>query len=144
MNYKGIPKGLPEFLENAKVFEVWFFDPLLAVLHRENFRFKSEYIDFKANQVNKNVDREVKENLIKTFLKDVEIGGMVSRCWIPHHGIRAIYNDQLLEIAVCFECGWFRGQMLDKKFGETFPNENESESKLIFDKVIENGGLYES
>jgi hypothetical protein len=79
--------------------------------------------------------------LISALLKDIKKGGEVSRCWIPHHGIRGNYREQLIEIAFCFMCGSYRGQLVEEKFYGTFPSEEESESKLIFDKILAN---YES
>lgn len=130
---EGIPNNISEILQNAEDFAVWFDNPQLDT---GNFSFESEYIDFRANQINKNVDEETKTVLISTLLNDIERGGERARCWIPHHGIRGIYNKQLVEIAVCFMCGWFRGQILDERFEGTFPNETESESKIFFDKVF--------
>jgi hypothetical protein len=130
---EGIPSNLPEMLENAESFEVYFQD---TKRHKEKFDFSSEYLKFQANQVNKNPSGESRKGLISVFLKDVEKGGEPSRCWIPHHGIRAIYKNQLIEIAICFMCSWFRGEMLGERFYGTLPNEEESESKIFFDKII--------
>jgi hypothetical protein len=130
---EGIPSNLVEFLKSAENFEVWFLD---SKLNRNIFNFKSEYIDFQPNQVNKNVSDELKEDLINAFLKDVERGGEAQRCWIPQHGIRAIYKNQLVEIGICYLCGWYRGQIFEEKFYGTFPNEEENQSKIIFDKIV--------
>ena len=130
---EGIPSSLLEMLQNAESFEVWFLNP---ELHKDRFDFKSEYLEFQANEVNKNLSNESKKDLISAFLKDVEKGGEESRCWIPHHGIRAFSNNQLIEIGICYFYGWYRGQMLDEKFYGTFPSEQESESKIIFDSII--------
>jgi len=124
---------LSEILENAESFEVYFQD---TKRHKNIFDFNSKYIDFQANQVAKNISDELRKDLISGFLKDVEKGGKGSRCWIPHHGIRAFYKNQLIEIAVCFMCSWFRGEMLEERFYGTFPEEEKSESKLLFDKII--------
>lgn len=120
-------------LQNAESFEIWFLNPELK---NERVGFVSEYLDSQANQVNKKLDEGLKKKFISVFLKDVENGGEISRCWIPHHGIKAIYNNQTIEIAICFMCGQCRGQILDEKFFATFPNENDSESKVVFDEII--------
>ena len=131
---KGIPSNLKEILQDAESFEVYFQD---VKFREERVYFKSEYLDFFADKVIKNVEYELKECLLSTLLKDIKKGGEASRCWIPHHGIRAVCNNQIIEIAICFECGWYRGQILDEKFYGTFPSVGESESKIIFDKIIE-------
>ena len=128
-----IPSNLLEILQNAESFEVWFLNP---ELHKANFDFNSKYLEFQANEINKNLSNKSRTDLISGFLKDVEKGGLASRCWIPHHGIRAVYNNQIMEIAICFMCGWFRGEMLGERFYGTFPDEVESESKLFFDKIV--------
>jgi hypothetical protein len=129
---EGVPNNLFELLKNAEDFEVWFLD---SNLNKDIFNFKSEFVDFQPNQANKNVSHELKEDLIDAFLKDVEKGGEAHRCWIPQHGIRTIYKNQLVEIAICFLCGWYRGQVFEEEFYGTFPNEEESQSKIIFDKI---------
>ena len=137
---KNIPDNLSDLLQKSSDFEVWFFD---SNLRNKTFYFESEYLDFSANQVNKNVDNNSKTNLISSFLSDAEKGGEGSRCWIPHHGIRANYDDQLLEIAVCFLCGWYRGEILEETFYGTFPDEKVSESKKFFDEIIVKSKNYE-
>lgn len=129
---EGVPSHLIEFLKESENFEVWFYDEDLG----SNYNFESEYIDFQANKKVFNLTERLKSQLLTTLFQDFEKGGEASRCWIPHHGIRAIYNEQLIEIAVCFMCGWFRGQISEERFYGTFPNEEESQSKAIFDEVF--------
>lgn len=130
---EGIPKNLLKMLQNAEIFEVYFQD---TEQHQKQCNFDSDYLEFEANQINKNLSKEFKEDLLSAFFKDVEKGGEASRCWVPHHGIRAVYDNQLIEIAICFWCGWFRGETLGEKFYGTFPGEEESESKIFFDKIF--------
>ena len=122
---------LIEILQNAARFEVYFQSAKFA---DERFDFGSEYLQFWANQINKNLDTELKGNLISAFLRDAEKGGEIMRCWIPHHGIKAFHENQLVEIAICFRCNQYRAQMSDEKFHGALPYEEESESKIILDK----------
>ena len=130
---EAITVNLLQILQNAENFEVWFLD---SKLNKGSFTFESEYIDFQPNQTNKKVSNKLKKDLITAFLRDVEKGGEADRCWIPQHGIRAIYENQLVEIAICFICGWYRGQIFNEKLFGTFPNEEKSQSKIIFDKIM--------
>lgn len=130
LNYKN---NLAELLFNSEIFEVYFLGNKLT---QEKYIFQSDYIDFRANTVEKIVSKEIKEELIFSFLEDVEKGGEISRCWIPHHGIKAICKGQQIEIAICYMCGQFRGQINETKLHGTFPNEEESKSFAIFSQII--------
>ncbi len=130
---EAFPINLSEILQSVETFEVWF---LAENSNEKRFFFESEYADFEANQRNSNISAENRNQLIAAFLSDVEKGGDLARCWIPHHGIKAIYNNQLIEIAICYMCSQCRGQINEKVVFTTFPNETESESKIFFDKVF--------
>lgn len=130
---EGVPNNLFEVLKNAETFELYFQD---AEIYKENFDFESKYLEFRANRANKNPGDETKNNLISALQNDIEKGGARARCWIPHHGIRAVYNNQLVQIAICFWCSWFRGEMLGEGFYGNLPDEEESESKIIFDELF--------
>ncbi|HMS39529.1 MAG TPA: hypothetical protein PKE69_04830 [Pyrinomonadaceae bacterium] len=140
MSYlKAIPDNFAELLENAESFEVWVFNPNLR---NKRFGFKSEYIEFQANQINKNIDDAIKKNLVSAILRDIKKGGQIARCWIPHHGIRAIYDNQIIELAFCYMCHSFRGQIADKKIYGSIPQEKNCKSKNIFEEIIANGLNY--
>lgn len=130
---KGIPDNLAEMLKNAETFEAYFSS---EKRRDERYEFQSKYVEFNANQADKNISSETKEQLISAFLIDVKKGGEPSRCYIPHHGIRAVYKNQLIEIAICYMCGWFRGQIDVNTFYGYFPDEDESKTKFIFDKIF--------
>lgn len=129
---KNFLNTLTEKLTNADFLEVWF----LNTKSRENRTdFESEYLDFEANEITKNIDINIKKKLILEFTNDVEKGGELSRCWIPHHGIKAIIGDEIIKIAICYMCGSFRGLIDEDDFFGTFPNEEESSSIKIFNKI---------
>lgn len=130
---EAFPNDLSEMLQSAEIFEVWFLE---EESDEERFYFESEYTEFEANQKKSNISEENRNQLIAALLKDVKKGGELARCWIPHHGIKAIYNNQLIEIAVCFMCSQCRAQIIDETVFTTFPLETESESKAIFDRIL--------
>lgn len=130
---EAFPNNFSDILQNAETFEVWF---LGNESNEKRFSFESEYAEFEANQRNSNISAEKRKQLIAAFLSDVEKGGDLARCWIPHHGIKVVYNNQLIEIAICYMCGQCRGQINDEIVFTTFPDEKESESKAIFDQIL--------
>lgn len=130
---EAFPINLSEILQNSETFELWFF---AENSNEKRFFFESEYADFEANQRNSNISSENRNQLIAAFLSDVKKGGDIARCWIPHHGIKAIYNNQLIEIAICYMCGQCRGQISEKVVFASFPDETKSETKTIFDKFF--------
>lgn len=129
---EGVPNGLIDFLSNSEFFEVWVCDENSEC----QYSFNSEYLDFQANNIKKDLSEKSKDILISALFYDFEKGGDASRCWTPHHGIKAIFDGKPIEIAVCYMCGWFRGQILDERFYGTFPSEEQSQSKAIFDEIF--------
>ncbi|MEP6904286.1 MAG: hypothetical protein ABJA66_21390 [Actinomycetota bacterium] len=128
--------------------EVWFYDEKvqevsmlqeldISILQKLNVKFDSDYLEFSANKVAKDLNITLRKNLIEAFFRDVERGGDMARCFIPHHGIKAVFENITVEIAICYRCSLYRGQISDQKFGGAFPEDKLSESKKIFDEIIE-------
>lgn len=130
---QAFPNNLSEILQNAETFEAWFLE---EESDEERFYFQSEYAEFEANQKKTNISEENRNQLIAALINDIEKGGDLARCWIPHHGIKAVYNNQLIEIAVCYMCSQCRAQINDETVFTTFPSETESESKAVFDRIL--------
>ncbi len=133
-----------EILENAEIFEVCFYDEKffkISVFQKPKIKFDNDYLEFSANKIAKNFSQILRKKLIETFFPDVEKGGKIARCFVPHHGIKAIYENTTVEIAICYKCSLYRGQVPDKIFGGSFPGAKSSKSKKIFDEIIEKYGV---
>jgi hypothetical protein len=141
-----------EVLGKADNFEVWFYDRKVqeismlkelsaSVLQKLNVKFDSDYLEFSANKVAKNINKTLQKELVEAFFRDVEKGGEIARCFIPHHGIKADFENNSVEIAICYRCSLYRGEISGKKFSGAFPEEELSETKKIFDEVIEKYGV---
>lgn len=55
---------------------------------------------------NKKVSAEAdKQKLTETLLPSIG-EGMMARCFFPRHGLRATFNNNTVELLICFECGF--------------------------------------
>lgn len=129
-----------EILENADEFEVWFDDvnlPAKRVKLRLGVKLGSESIIFPANRSARNFNKALQQKLVETFFSDVETGGDIKRCFIPHHVIKANSQNRIVEIVICFMCSLFLAETDGEEFSGSLPDKELSESKKIFDEIFE-------
>ncbi|MGC4046024.1 MAG: hypothetical protein QM758_19710 [Armatimonas sp.] len=63
-----------------------------------------------------------KEDAIATSLKEaiyasIEKSGKPARCFIPHHGIRAVVGDKTVDLVICFTCHYMDIYVNGEKLG---------------------------
>lgn len=64
-----------------------------------------------------------KDEAIAASLKDalyasMEKGSKPSRCFIPHHGVRAVVGDKTLDLVICFTCHYMDIYLNGEKLGQ--------------------------
>ena len=52
------------------------------------------------------VKKEDATKLATALAKGVTEGDKGARCFIPRHGVRAVYDGKTYDLVICFECGW--------------------------------------
>ncbi len=52
------------------------------------------------------VKKEDATKLAAAVAKGVTEGDRGARCFIPRHGVRAVYDGKTYDLVICFECGW--------------------------------------
>ena len=48
----------------------------------------------------------------------IEKSGKPARCFIPHHGIRAVAGEKTLDLVICFTCSYLDMYVNGERFGE--------------------------
>lgn len=48
----------------------------------------------------------------------IEKSGKPARCFIPHHGIRAVSGEKTLDLVICFTCSYLDLYVNGERFGE--------------------------
>lgn len=47
----------------------------------------------------------VRQHLVGTLQRQLEAGGGVAMCFIPHHGVRLISGRTIYDMVICYQCG---------------------------------------
>ena len=127
---KALPPQVREILEKAERFEI------LAEVRGEN-EYYGEGTTFEPNRIANITDEKNKKQILEVYYSDVATDESPANCYIPRHKIRAIYQDKIVEIEICFECARFE---VDSSFGNfygTIVRENRK-SENFFDQIIKN------
>jgi hypothetical protein len=80
-------------------------------------------------------DAREREQLVKAW--EDGLGGDVSMCWAPRHGIRAIRGDEALEIIVCFQCSHFYADTATERSSGAI----RSSTATIFNRILKAAGV---
>jgi len=96
--------------------------------------------NFEPNRIAAITGEKVKKELLEGFYYDVSTEPYPAVCYEPHHGIRAEYNGQKVEIDICFSCsrvvirspfGEFSGGMTHK----------DRRSESIFERIVKENSV---
>ena len=80
------------------------------------------------------VKKDEAAKLATAVAKGVTEGDKGARCFIPRHGVRAVYDGKTYDLVICFECGWVY-VFVDKSDKPTRLMISESPHKLL-DKIL--------
>jgi hypothetical protein len=133
-----------KLFESADEIGLWVYDEssksnLLPV--KTEIKFGPELVEFSVNKFAAINAQNLRKRLTDGLLNDFETGGNIHRCFTPRHLIKAIGEYGVGEIAICFECSLFFAQINNEQFGDSFPDKEHSQSKKIFDEIIEKSGI---
>jgi hypothetical protein len=100
-------------LQNAKHIDVYEVDVTFTKgCPREQELLPIEKNKFQGCRVSRHArvsDPEQRKELIDAILYSIGSSGNGNACWGPRHGIRAVHNEERIELLICFECENFRG-----------------------------------
>ena len=126
-----LPPNVREILEKSQKF---------SLLAGESRSASQTALDFKPTHIARISDGAVKREVLENLYLDVAVKPVLAACYDPHHGIRAEYNGQKVEIDICFTCvrivvrspfGEFSGAMrLD-----------DNSSKALFERILKDKGV---
>lgn len=96
---------MQSFLESADSIELLKLDGGDAAMESEE---PSDLEDFHGGSVLLTVELNEAERVkvINDLYRTVALGDGQAKCFFPRHGIRAKMDGQVLELALCYECGW--------------------------------------
>jgi hypothetical protein len=77
----------------------------------------------------------VKQEFLENFYADASSNGNGNACFNPRQRLKAEYQNKLVEIDICYECGWFRGKSSSGDFGGSFGPQ--IKSSAVIDAIIE-------
>ena len=80
------------------------------------------------------VEKEEAAKVATAVKKGVTEGDKGARCFIPRHGVRAVYDGKTYDLVICFECGWVY-VYVDKSDKPTVLMISESPHKAL-DKIL--------
>lgn len=123
---ESLPPKVREILEKAEEFEI------LAEVNNE-----PDGLRFEPNRVAKITDENTKKEILETFYYDASGGNFPSACYIPHHGIRATYQNKTVEVEICFQCSLFVVKSPFGKFEGGMADGNQK-SEEVFNRIVQN------
>lgn len=102
-----IPGKVMRVLKNAETFEVLSLDPILIENRMEEQDPTIE--EFHGYAVRGRVavaDADLQEHLLQDLKDGINVcwNGMMVRCFMPRHGIRATRGKEVVDLVICFEC----------------------------------------
>ena len=126
-----LPPNVREILEKSQKF---------SLLAGESRSAAETAFNFKPTRIARISDEAAKREVLENLYFDVAVKPVLATCYDPHHGIRAEYNGQKVEIDICFTCvrivvrspfGEFSGAMrLD-----------DNRSKALFERILKDKGV---
>lgn len=63
-------------------------------------------------------DEAIAVGLKEAMYASMEKGGKPARCFIPHHGVRAVAGDKTLDLVICFTCHYMDIYLNGEKLGQ--------------------------
>ncbi|HSK74200.1 MAG TPA: hypothetical protein VK892_21045 [Pyrinomonadaceae bacterium] len=128
---ESLPLKVREVLEKAEKFEIF------AEVLGEN---GSDGMGFYPNRIAVITDENEKKEVLETFYLDASSRPYPSACYVPHHAIRATYQNKTVEIEICYQCKIFivKGSFGDFSGGLPFENRKSEE---VLNRIIQNKGV---
>ncbi len=94
-----------------------------------------------ANDINAGArvsDASLKKQFLESFYYDVASSEGGAMCFNPRHKIVAKYNNKVVDIDVCYQCGNFTGNGSSGHIGGSI--QREGKSAPVLSKIIEKYG----
>lgn len=83
-------------------------------------------------------DASLKKRFLDNFYYDASSNESGAMCYIPRHKITAKFNNKIIELDICYQCGNFRGNSSNGDFGGSLAYEKKSAP--IMNEIIEKYG----
>jgi len=107
------PKRQREVLQNAERIDVYEVNVTFAegcpsdqdLSPIENNKFQGCRVTRQARVS----DPDQRKELVEAIIYSIGSSGNGMACFGPRHGIRAVHNEERIELLICFECENFRG-----------------------------------
>lgn len=121
-----------KILDNAEEMEVY------VDFNKETKGLKVLSFNIIPNTVVKLSNSSLKKQFLESFYYDASLGNGGAMCWAPRHRIKAKYNNENVELDICYQCSNFRG---NSSKGRLFGSlGEESKSLPIMNEIIEKYG----
>ena len=128
---ESLPLEVREILEKAEKFEI---------LAEVKLKDKNDGLKFEPNRISKISNENDKRKILEIFYKDAATDQPPASCFIPHHGIRANYQNKIVEIEICFECSRFTVKSPSGNFEGTIVRQN-LKSEDYLNQIIKNQSI---
>jgi hypothetical protein len=97
-----LPADAKVILEKAEQFEMYSLDPSI-----EKVEGKEGFHGWKVLGKTAVKKAEVRKQLLADLDKGIaDSDGNGAKCFDPRHGIRAKHDGKIVDLVICFECGW--------------------------------------
>lgn len=123
-----LPLKVREILEKSDGFEV-----LAEVLGED----ESDSMGFYPNRLAVIKNESEKKEILESFYLDASAGPNPSACFVPHHGLRAVYQGKTVKVVICYQCHLFSVKSSFGEFDGGLPYEN-PKSESILNRIIQN------
>lgn len=127
---ESLPLKVREILEKAEDFEI------LAEVDNE-----PDGLSFEPNRFAKISDEQIKKGILEAFYFDASYGESPTACYIPHHSIRAAYQNKNVEIEICYQCRRFYVKSSFGNFNGGFDYEENRKSEKLLNQIIQSEGI---
>ena|SRR5260370_6484365 len=97
-----LPADAKTILEKAEQFELFSLDPSV-----EGMKDKGGFHGWKVLGKTVVKEAEVRKKILADLDKGIsDSDGNGAKCFDPRHGIRAKRDGKIVDLVICFECGW--------------------------------------
>jgi len=122
-----LPPKVREILEKSGSFDV--------LAEKDVDKSDLDGMEFNPNRIARITSEAIKKELLEGLYFDVSTEPYPAVCYEPHHGIRAEYEGQKIEIDICFSCSRL---VVRSPFGEFSGGMTHGQRKLeaIFERIV--------
>lgn len=126
--------------DTRKVFENAPTWTLFSIETRSPFGLKNTFHGHRIFGQTVVSDAKTRARLQKALYGAVANSGDVASCFNPHHGVRATYKNQTVDLIVCFSCGTSYFYIGEKQFPTSVAFDSR-DSNNVWDRVLESADV---